>query len=71
MRLPRSKVPLRAGDYAAVLVTEARGHTLRGHALWKATLMGFNEMQGQLTDHDKRCELSGLIERAESHNGRI
>lgn len=71
MRLPRSKVPLRAGDYAAVLVTEARGHTLRGHALWKATLTGFNEMQGQLTDHDKRCELSGLIERAESHNGRI
>lgn len=38
------KVELRRGDYAVVLVEEARGHTLRGKLLWKATMKGFQEM---------------------------
>ena len=41
---PSLKVPLRAGDYAAVLVTEARGHTLKGQALWRSSLQGFNSL---------------------------
>ena len=41
---PSLKVPLRAGDYAAVLVTEARGHTLKGQALWRTSLAGFNSL---------------------------
>ena len=41
---PSLKVPLRAGDYAAVLVTEARGHTLKGQALWRTSLEGFNSL---------------------------
>ena len=47
------KVPLEAGDYAVVQVTEARGHTLRGRLLWRATMKGFNEMnigQGGMQD---------------------
>ena len=36
-----ARVPLKRGDYAAVLVTEARGHTLRGKALWRTTLSDF------------------------------
>lgn len=41
---PTTRVALRPGDYAAVLVTEARGHTLRGRALWRGTLGGFDAM---------------------------
>ena len=41
---PSLKVPLRPGDYAAVLVTEARGHTLKGQALWRSSLQGFNSL---------------------------
>ena len=40
--MPKIKVPLGPGDYAAVLVTKARGHTLQGHALWRSTLSGFD-----------------------------
>ena len=39
------KVSLRVGDYAVVQVTEARGHTLKGILLWRATMKGFDEMQ--------------------------
>jgi tRNA A37 methylthiotransferase MiaB len=35
---------LKAGDYAVALVDEARGHTLKGKLLWRATMQGFNEM---------------------------
>ena len=35
------QVPLVAGDYVAVEVTEARGHTLRGRALWRTSLQDF------------------------------
>ena len=38
------KVPLQVGDYAVVQVTEARGHTLRGRLLWRATMKCFHEM---------------------------
>mmetsp|Transcript_3898 Transcript_3898/g.4218 ORF Transcript_3898/g.4218 Transcript_3898/m.4218 type:complete len:772 (+) Transcript_3898:92-2407(+) len=38
------KVELKAGDYAVVIVDEARGHTLRGKLLWRATMQGFNEI---------------------------
>ena len=38
------KVPVQAGDYAVIQVTEARGHTLRGKLLWRATMKGFYEM---------------------------
>ena len=41
---PSLKVPLRPGDYAAVLVTEARGHTFKGQALWRSSLQGFNSL---------------------------
>ena len=46
------KVPLLAGDYAVVQVTEARGHTLRGRLLWRATMKCFHEMGiiGNLND---------------------
>eukprot|EP00814_Leptocylindrus_danicus_P013888 CAMPEP_0116045686 /NCGR_PEP_ID=MMETSP0321-20121206/27768_1 /TAXON_ID=163516 /ORGANISM="Leptocylindrus danicus var. danicus, Strain B650" /LENGTH=403 /DNA_ID=CAMNT_0003527071 /DNA_START=1 /DNA_END=1212 /DNA_ORIENTATION=+ len=35
------RVPLAVGDYVAVEVTEARGHTLRGRALWRTSLRDF------------------------------
>ena len=38
------QVELKAGDYAVVLVDEARGHTLKGKLLWRATMQGFNEL---------------------------
>ncbi len=38
------KVPVQAGDYAVVQVTEARGHTLKGKLLWRASMQGFHEM---------------------------
>ena len=33
------------GDYAVVLVTEAKGHTLRGQLLWKTTIQKFDTFQ--------------------------
>ena len=38
------KVILQPGDYAVVQVTEVRGHTLKGKALWRGSIQGFNEM---------------------------
>jgi hypothetical protein len=38
------KVSLNVGDYAVVQVTEARGHTLQGRLLWRASMKGFHEM---------------------------
>ncbi len=42
--LKNPKVSLHAGDYAVVQITEARGHTLRGKLLWRATMKCFHEM---------------------------
>ena len=39
-------VRLEKGDYAAVLITEARGHTLRGEALWRTTSTDFYSDHG-------------------------
>jgi tRNA A37 methylthiotransferase MiaB len=41
---PSEKIWLKAGDYAVVQVMEARGHTLRGRALWRTTLQNFKEL---------------------------
>jgi len=41
---PKTKVKLQPGDYVVVHITEARGHTLRGRALWRSTLSGFTEL---------------------------
>jgi tRNA A37 methylthiotransferase MiaB len=40
----RPKVEVQAGDYAVVQVNEARGHTLKGKLLWRASMQGFHEM---------------------------
>lgn len=39
---------LSPGDYAVVLVTEAKGHTLRGRLLWKTTLANFAQFESNL-----------------------
>lgn len=38
------KVWLKSGDYAVVKVLEARGHTLRGQAIWRTTLKDLTEL---------------------------
>mmetsp|Transcript_6441 Transcript_6441/g.9422 ORF Transcript_6441/g.9422 Transcript_6441/m.9422 type:complete len:640 (-) Transcript_6441:835-2754(-) len=40
----KAMVFLKAGDYAVVQVVEARGHTLRGRALWRTSLQSFTEL---------------------------
>jgi hypothetical protein len=42
--LLQTKVPIQAGDYAVVEITQARGHTLQGRALWRTSLTEFHEM---------------------------
>jgi len=37
----RTRVELCRGDYAVVQITEARGHTLKGQALWRSSIVGF------------------------------
>mmetsp|Transcript_574 Transcript_574/g.1242 ORF Transcript_574/g.1242 Transcript_574/m.1242 type:complete len:827 (-) Transcript_574:289-2769(-) len=36
-----TRVELSRGDYAVVQITEARGHTLKGQALWRSSIVGF------------------------------
>ncbi len=38
------RVGLQPGDYAVVQVDEARGHTLTGKLLWRASMQGFHEL---------------------------
>ena len=40
----KTTVGIQRGDYAVVKVTEARGHTLKGHPLWRSSIAGFNEL---------------------------
>ena len=54
---PSVKVPLRSGDYAAVLVTEARGHTLKGQALWRSSLQGFNSLSLAANEMEQKIPL--------------
>ncbi|KAL9178875.1 hypothetical protein ACHAXT_011848 [Thalassiosira profunda] len=42
--LLRTKVELSRGDYAVVQINEARGHTLKGQALWRGSIVGFDQM---------------------------
>ena len=54
---PSIKVPLRPGDYAAVLVTEARGHILKGQALWRSSLQGFNSLPLAANEMEEKIPL--------------
>ena len=38
----QTRVRLSRGDYAVVQITEARGHTLKGQALWRSSIAGFD-----------------------------
>ena len=52
------RVDLGPGDYVVVKINEARGHTLRGQALWRTTLQEFS----QLPPYDE----AGLASRIQS-----
>jgi hypothetical protein len=47
----QTKVPIQAGDYAVVEITQARGHTLHGRALWRTSLTEFHEMMNVTTNN--------------------
>eukprot|EP00978_Attheya_sp_CCMP212_P016333 scaffold42660_cov48-Attheya_sp.AAC.1 len=49
--LLQTKVPIQAGDYAVVEITQARGHTLQGRALWRTSLTEFHEMMNMTTNN--------------------
>jgi tRNA A37 methylthiotransferase MiaB len=53
------QVELKAGDYAVALVDEARGHTLKGKLLWRATMQGFNEL-GLSHHHNQSSDSNNL-----------
>lgn len=55
-----ASVSLRPGDYAVVQVTEARGHTLRGQALWRTTLSSFAELNLSRADEQQLKEAFSL-----------
>ena len=38
----QTMVELKRGDYAVVQITEVRGHTLKGRALWRSSIRGFD-----------------------------
>ena len=40
--LLQTMVELKRGDYAVVQITEVRGHTLKGRALWRSSIRGFD-----------------------------
>jgi hypothetical protein len=48
----KAKVELSRGDYAVVQIEEARGHTLKGSALWRSSIVGFERL--------KQIELSAM-----------
>eukprot|EP00984_Skeletonema_dohrnii_P027096 scaffold16545_cov86-Skeletonema_dohrnii-CCMP3373.AAC.2 len=41
----KTKVELSRGDYALVQVEDARGHTLKGTALWRSSIAGFEQLK--------------------------
>ena len=41
----KTKVELSRGDYALVQVDDARGHTLKGTALWRSSIVGFERLK--------------------------
>ena len=38
----QTMVELKRGDYAVVQITEVRGHTLKGRALWRSSIRGYD-----------------------------
>merc|ERR1711957_289727 len=74
-------VDVRAGDYAAVLVTGARGHTLRGKLLWRSSIEGFHEMGAHqwlkvpietgLEEEEKTAVSIGMGSRAANQSDRL
>jgi len=46
-----TKVGLERGDYAVVQINEVRGHTLKGKALWRCSIQGFEQLRG----HQPAC----------------
>ena len=74
-------VDVRAGDYAAVLVTGARGHTLRGKLLWRSSIEGFHEMGAHqwlkvpietgLEEEEKTAVSIGMGSRATNQSDRL
>lgn len=41
----KTKVELSRGDYALVQTEDARGHTLKGTALWRSSITGFEQLK--------------------------
>lgn len=41
----KTKVELSRGDYALVQIEDARGHTLKGTALWRSSIGGFEQLK--------------------------
>mmetsp|Transcript_26891 Transcript_26891/g.43707 ORF Transcript_26891/g.43707 Transcript_26891/m.43707 type:complete len:849 (+) Transcript_26891:42-2588(+) len=41
----KTKVELSRGDYALVQIEDARGHTLKGTALWRSSIEGFERLK--------------------------
>lgn len=61
-----ARVTLQPGDYAAVHVTEAKGHTLRGYVLWRTSMASFTEMKLNTSDlHDDAALLTQLLSNQE------
>jgi MiaB/RimO family radical SAM methylthiotransferase len=57
---------LHPGDYVAVLVTEAKGHTLRGTALWKSD--GINSFHSMMQQQDSLVqEKVSLVQEWQRH----
>ena len=56
----QTPVGLSPGDYAVVEVTEARGHTLKGQALWRSSLVGFDELMR--SQHVGNLDVANLSE---------
>ncbi|KAL7534156.1 hypothetical protein ACHAXR_005666 [Thalassiosira sp. AJA248-18] len=54
----QTKVGLSRGDYVVVQISEARGHTLRGQALWRSSITGFEHLR---SIHGKNELTSGLV----------
>ncbi len=40
----KTRIGLSRGDFAVVRISDVRGHTLRGHSLWRGSMRGFEKM---------------------------
>jgi len=57
----RTKVGLSRGDYVVVQITEARGHTLKGQALWRSSIVGFDHLMNMQGWKDTSGGLVGQV----------